>query len=103
MIEANLSEKLVKNFFEIIRTEEEDKKSASLQVLLTALDLEISDFEKKIKLEEGKIRDPGRGVVIQELMNEQGVYINLKTKLVVQLADAKQLREQQRELHDDIQ
>ncbi len=98
LIGAQIPERLVRYFFEIVR----DEETPSLEYLLNELDQKIDDFEEKIKLEEAKIRDPERGRVIQGLMEEQGTYINLRTKLVVQLADVKKLRKQEREIYDKL-
>lgn len=85
MIAAELPRSFVYDFFEIIRGEGDE------EALIRALDEKIAVYQKQIDIEEQKIRAPERGKTIQELMDKQGVLINLRTKLVVGLADAKEI------------
>lgn len=115
LIGAQLPDRLVRFFFEIVREDalrydfehgkleiKENREAPSLEYLLDDLDKTIAEFEKKIEVEEARIRSPERGRAIQNLMDEQGAYINLRTKLVVQLANAKNYRNKQWEIYDSL-
>lgn len=115
LIGAQLPDRLIRFFFDIVRAEslqyhfengklevKENRESVSKKSILDELDKKIASFEEKIKFEEARIRSPERGKAIQSLMEEQGTYINLRTNLVVQLADAKKLRNKQREIYDKL-
>lgn len=115
MISTKLSRKYIEAYFQVIHEDSLDftydlgrlevKENTSTQAyefLVEGLEEKIARYEKEIKMEERKIHSPERGRVIQELMDEQGTYINLKTKLTVQLADIKKLRIEQRNIYDKL-
>ena len=90
MIGAKVSEEMVHLFFDLLQDD-----GGALEPLLKQLDQKIATFERQIQLEESKIDRPTRGKVIEQLMNEQGSYINLRTKIVVGLADMNKLHKQE--------
>ncbi len=111
MIGTAVPDKLVHQFFDLIREEalafsfehgeleiQENPESPALKSLIAALDHEIAAYEEKIK----NSRSPEMGKAVQSLLEEQGTYINLRTKLVVQLADAKSLSNKEREIYDKL-
>ena len=114
-IAANLSEEGIRLFFQL--TQEQplsytfkdgqlkwvEKHTASDQALLQILDAQIGTYQNQIQVAKSKISSEEVGQSLQKLMGEQGVYINLRTKLVVQLADAAALRERQKKLYQQIQ
>lgn len=113
-IAAKLPEPMILNFFSLIenlpltyRLQERDltlkenlskreKNDLLVQKIVTYLDREIAAYQVIISQEEAKIRDPNRGKRIEELMDEQGVLINFKTKLLVGLSNAEKNREKQK-------
>lgn len=101
LVGVKLPEKLIKDYFDLIRSY--DHGNFELDFLLKGLDEKIAQFHEEIGIEESKIRSPERTKAIQDLMEEQGTYINLKTKLLLQLANAKKVHTQQRDIYDRLQ
>lgn len=94
VIAAKLSEPLVRDFFNVIRSDK-----TAFERVISALDQEIAAYQARIDREEGDIRSPERGKTIQNLMDEQATYINLRTKLIVQLADVQKLQTTQQSIY----
>ncbi|MCH9625701.1 MAG: hypothetical protein S4CHLAM123_08790 [Chlamydiales bacterium] len=117
LIAANAPESVVENYFELVRTqplkfsfknkrlnlESSSSKQPALEELFNYLDTTIATYEENIEIEQTKFRSPEGGKIIQELMNEQGVWINLRTKLKVQLNRAQSLRQEQAKLAEEIE
>ncbi len=96
LIAAGLPKEEVGIYFELIRAPE-DKEL--FEMLLDYLDVRIEGYTHQIEIEEGKLDYPDRGKKIGQLLQARGTFINLRTKLVVQLADAKKLREKRQKIY----
>ncbi|NGX61946.1 MAG: Cytochrome c6 [Chlamydiae bacterium] len=82
MIGSKIKEELIIDFLAMIPAASDPKKSKELQEALSKkFDQIIASYQKKIDQAEQNIQDPERGKKIQELMEQQGTYINLRTKL----------------------
>lgn len=118
MIAANLPEEQNKRFFDMFRTDplhyslvegkleiemkETQGRKELLDAILANLTQKIDGLQSQMAVERDKVHSPERVKAIQELMEEQGTYINLRTKLIVELANANKIRQEQLQIFSEI-
>lgn len=110
LIAAKLPETTVHVFFNFVRfsplsytlkegqllvEKQKENEMFYVEQIVSYLEEQIGRLQKEIGHEESKVSSPERGRRIQELMAEQGIYINLKTKLQLSVSEATELRLQQ--------
>ncbi|MCC5832211.1 MAG: c-type cytochrome [Chlamydiales bacterium] len=115
LIGTQLPDRTLRDFFEMVRGEalrfhfekgkleiKENREAPTPNSLIDNLNLKIAEIRERIKIEEARIPSPERGKTIQNLMEEEGTYINLRTKLAYQFAEAKKMRNKQREIYETL-
>lgn len=109
MIASNCSPALLETYFALIRSEPYSchLKNGKLTLqegttytlpLIQEIEKTIAAYQVKIDPLLAKTRNPAKDTPLQALLSEQGTYINLKTKLLIQLSDAAALRRKQKSL-----
>jgi mono/diheme cytochrome c family protein len=117
IITANLPPALMESYFEMIRTqplvykleqgqlvmEKQKENPALVQSALALLEETIADYQQKIDLEKNKRGLAEQESAIEALKEKQTTYLNLKSKLSEQLANASRAREKQQKLFLQLQ
>ena len=118
-IAANLSAESMAHYFEIVKfhhvefsqteghlqlSENRDQERAerAYRALLKILDEKIATYQHAIDLEKEKRHTSDKEQRLQAFISEQLPFINLRTKLVAQIADAAALRHKQKTVHAQL-